>query len=132
MKTNRPAEQGFTLVEILVCILVAGVIIGSLSQVVNSYTSISQGGRYLNSANSYAEAKIEELRNKGYNSLSNGTTSLTSDLPTQLPRSRSASITITTPTAGLKKLDLTVSYKSEGKTNTFSYTTYMGELGVAQ
>jgi hypothetical protein len=109
-----------------------GVIIGSLSQVVNSYTSISQGGRYLNSANSYAEAKIEELRNKGYNSLSNGTTSLTSDLPTQLPRSRSASITITTPTAGLKKLDLTVSYKSEGKTNTFSYTTYMGELGVAQ
>ena len=132
MKINKPAEAGFTLVEILVCILVAGVVIVSLNQVVNSYIGVSKQGRYLNTANSYIEAKIEELRNKGYNNLANGTTALTSELSTQLPPSRSASMTVTTPSDGLKKIDLTVSYKDQGKTNSYGYTTYIGELGVAQ
>jgi prepilin-type N-terminal cleavage/methylation domain-containing protein len=132
MKTEKPAEDGFTLVELLVCILVGGVLIVSLNQVVASYMSVSKRGRYLNSANSYVEAKVEELRNKGYNSLTNGTTSLTSELPAQMPRSRSGFMTVTTPTDGLKKVDLTVSYNDQGLSNSYNYTTYVGELGVGQ
>jgi prepilin-type N-terminal cleavage/methylation domain-containing protein len=132
MKHKKLAEGGFTLVEILVCIVVAAVITVSLNQVVNSYIGITKKGRYMNSANSYIEAKVEALRNSGYNSLTNGTTSLTPELSTTLPRSRSAFMTVTSPSAGLKKVDLTVSYNEQGQTTSLNYTTYLGELGVGQ
>jgi hypothetical protein len=111
---------------------VATIVVLSLSQVVTSYVHVAQRGRYLNLANAYAEAKIESLRNTGYNGLSVGTTNLSGELPAQLPPSRSASMTITSPSGGLKQVDLTLSYSDQGQTNTYSYTTYIGELGVGQ
>ncbi len=128
----RPAEGGFTLVELLVTIAVAAVVTLSLNQIVTNYVHLNERGRYLNLANSFAEAKIETLRNQGFNALNTGTTSLTSQLTTQLPPSRSASMTVTSPTAGLKQVDLTVSYKDQGKIVSYTYTTYVGELGVGQ
>lgn len=125
-------QGGFTLVEILVAIAVAGVMIGTLSEVVTSYVHTAQRGRYLNSANSYVEAKIESLRNTGYNSLIDGTTSLTSELPTQLPPNRTSSMTISSPSAGLKQADISISYNDQGNNLSYSYTTYIGELGVGQ
>ncbi len=113
-------------------IVVAGVVIGSLSQVVSTYLHVSQRGRYLNLANSYIEAKVEALRNVGYNSLTLGTTSLTGELPTQMPLTRSASMTVSSPSNGLKQVDLSVTYADNGQSNTYSYTTYLGELGVGQ
>jgi prepilin-type N-terminal cleavage/methylation domain-containing protein len=132
MKKRVLADDGFTIVELLVCIAVAAVIIGSLSQVVTTYIHLSQRGRYLNLANSYVEAKAESVRNIGYSGLSDGTTNLTSELSTQLPRSRSASMTVTTPSAGLRQVDFTISYSDQSQTNTYNYTTYIGELGVGQ
>lgn len=123
---------GFTLVELLVTIAVAGVVVGSLSQVTTSYVHTSQRGRYLNLANAYVEAKIEALRNTGYSGIPLGTVTLTSELPSQLPLVRSASMTVTNPSGGIKEIDITVSYKDQGQTNSYSYTTYIGELGVGQ
>ncbi len=132
MRTDRPAASGFTIVEILVSIAVAGVVIGSFSQVVTTYVHLAQRGRYLNLANAYVEAKIESLRNTGFNGLAAGTTNLTAELSTQLPPSRSASVTIGNPSGGLKQVDIAVSYKDQGKTEAYAYTTYIGELGVGQ
>jgi prepilin-type N-terminal cleavage/methylation domain-containing protein len=133
MKLHRPLQtEGFTLVEILVVIAVAAVVIVSLNSVVTGYMHVSQRGRYLSLANSYVEAKVEALRNTGYNGLSLGTLSLTSESSTQLPPSRVASMTVTSPSAGLKQVDITVSYKDQGQTNSYAYTTYIGELGVGQ
>ena len=132
MSVLRNSESGFTLVELLVCIVVGAVVIASMNQVVNSYIHVGQRGRYLNLANSYIEGKAEALRNVGYNGLPTGTTSLTSELSSQLPPSRSASMTVSTPQTGLKQIDLTISYKDQGQTVSYSYTTYIGELGVGQ
>jgi prepilin-type N-terminal cleavage/methylation domain-containing protein len=129
---NKTSQAGFTLVEILVAIAVSSVVIISLNQVTNSYLHVSQTGRYMNLANSYIEAKVEALRNNGFNSLATGTTNLTSSLPTQLPPSRSASMTVTTPYEGIKQVSLTISYKDQGQTRVHNYTTYLGELGVGQ
>ncbi len=131
MKTYRSSD-GFTIVELLVSIAVAAIVTASLSQVVTSYVHVAQRGRYLNLANSYAEAKVESLRNTGYNGLSLGTTNISSELPSQLPLTRSASLTISSGPAGIKQADLTVSYKDQGQINTYVYTTYVGELGVGQ
>lgn len=117
--------------ELLVAIAVAAVVTGTLSEVVTSYVHVAQSGRYLNIANSYVEAKVEALRNKGYNGLTSGTTSLTSELPNQLPPKSTASLTISTPLPGIKQADITVTYFDQG-TKSYAYTTYIGELGVGQ
>lgn len=131
MKKHKLTSAGLTIVELLVSIAVAAVVTGTLSEVVTSYVHVAQRGRYLNLANSYVEAKAEALRNTGYSGLTNGTTSLTSELPSQLPPHSTASLTISSPSAGLKKVDISITYKDQG-TNTYSYTTYIGELGVGQ
>lgn len=131
MKTLKLNSTGLTIVELLVAIAVAAVVTGTLSEVVTSYVHVAQRGRYLNLANSYVEAKIEALRNTGYGGLSDGTTSLTTDLPSQLPPKSTASLTISSPSAGLKQADITITYNDQG-TNSYSYTTYIGELGVGQ
>ena len=130
LKTN--SISGFTIVEVLVAIAVGGIMVGSLNQVVDGYLHLSQRGRYLNLANAYVEAKTEALRNAGYNSLSNGSTNLKAELPSQLPPSRNATLTVADQATGLKKIDITISYNDQGQPNTFNYTTYIGELGVGQ
>lgn len=132
MSGLRNKNAGFTLVELLVCIVVAGVVIASLNQVVDTYVHTAQRGRWLNLANSYVEGKIEALRSTGYNGIGTGTTNLSSELPTQLPPSRTASMTVSQPQTGLKQVDISLSYKDQGQTQSLSYTTYVGELGVGQ
>jgi prepilin-type N-terminal cleavage/methylation domain-containing protein len=132
MKSDWPNSNGFTIVEILVTIVVGSIVIMSLNLVVTNYIHLAQRGRYLNLANSYAEGEIEALRNEGYNSLALGTTSLTSQLPTQLPPSRASSMTISSPQNGLKEIYITISYHDQGTSQTYHYTTYVGELGVGQ
>ncbi len=126
------ATAGFTIVEVLVAIAVGSIMVASLNQVVVTYLHVGQRGRYLNLANSYVEAKTEALRNAGYNSLTNGSTNLKPELPTQLPPSRNATLTVTDQATGLKKIDISISYNDQGQPNTFNYTTYIGELGVGQ
>jgi len=132
MSTLQKSEGGFTLVELLVSIAVGAIVVASLNVLVNGYLHVSQRGRYLSATNSFVESKIEALRNGGYNALSTGTTSLTSSLPAVLPPSKSASMSVTLPQDGLKQVDISVSYKDQGITQTYSYTTYLGELGVGQ
>lgn len=132
MSANHPKTSGFTLVEVLVAIAVAGVIILSLSSVTTSYLALSQRGRYLNLVNSFAEAKVEALRNGGFNALANGTTTITGELPQQLPRGKTAVMTVTSPSPDLKQVVISVTYNDEGKNRTLNYSTYIGELGVGQ
>lgn len=132
MSGIRNTSEGFTLVELLVSIAVGAIVITSLNMLVSGYLHVSQRGRYLNATNSFVEGKVEALRNSGYNAVTVGSSSITSQLPSLLPPSRSASMTVSTPSNGIKQVDITVSYKDEGLTRTYSYTTYIGELGVGQ
>lgn len=128
----RQKQAGFTLVELLVSIAVAAIVIASLNVVVTSYLHVGQRGRYLNIANSFVEAKAEGLRNTGYNSLNPGTTDISSELPAQLSSPKSASLTVGNPSGGLKQVVLSVTYRDQGQNHTYSYTAYIGELGVGQ
>lgn len=132
MKKHRLNSGGFTLVELIVALAVGAIVTVTLSQVVNNYVHLAQRGRYLSLANAYVEAKVESLRNSGYNGVANGTTSLTSELPVGLPPSRSSSMTVSSPSGGIKQIYITLSYRDQGQTQTHNYTTYIGELGVGQ
>ncbi len=113
-------------------IAVGAVIVASLSTVVTTYVHLSQRARYLNLANAYVEAKTEELRNNGYNSINLGTTSLNAELPASLPPSKNGSMTVTSPMSGIKQVDISVKYNDQGQVAAQNYTTYIGELGVGQ
>lgn len=128
---KQRSQAGFTIVELIVAIVVGVTFISSLNLVTDNYTTLGKRDRNLVLANSFAEAKIEELRNNTYNSLSLGTTSLTSELPSQLPGA-SSSMVVTQAQTGLKQVDLTISYNDLGISRSYTYRTYVGELGVGQ
>ena len=127
----KQKESGFTLVELLVGIAVGAIVMVTLTNVVKNYLALSQRGRYLNTANAYVEAKAESLRNKGYNAINTGSSSLAGDMPASLPK-KSGTMTVTDIGGGLKKVDITVSYTDSEGSHSYSYTTYLGEIGVGQ
>lgn len=125
-------EKGFTLVEMLVTILVSIILIGALSVITNNNVFMAQKGRDLTIVNSFAENKVEELRSKGYLSISNGTTDITAEMPTELKKPRSGSIAISDASIGLKLVVINLNYNAQGQTQNHTYKTYIGELGVGQ
>lgn len=130
--TGKNNQQGFTLVEVLTTILVAGILIGGFTTLLTNYSYMSQRGRDLTVANSYAENKIEESRSKGYVALNIGSTNISSELPSELSSPKSGTLNITSPQSGIKKLELTITYNEQGKSKTHTYTSLLGELGVGQ
>jgi hypothetical protein len=125
-------QSGFSLVELILSIVVGVGFITALNVIVNDYVHLGQYSRDLILANSYVEGKVEALRGAGYNSLNDGTTDLATELPAQLHSPKSGSMTISAPSAGIKQVDISVSYNNQGSTRTYTYRTYIGELGVGQ
>lgn len=130
MKTNR--QSGFTVVELVVTIVAAGVIIPAVALALANVIGINHRARDLTLASSVAQSEAETLRSTGYNSLAAGTTSFTSQLPAAMGSPKSASYTISTPETGVKQIDISVTYSDYGASHTLTYRTYISELGVGQ
>ncbi len=126
------SEDGFTLVELLVSIIVGALLLTSINTIYTNQLLLNQLARDTFVANSYVEGKIESLRSLGYLGLSNGTSNITSELPAELSPPKSATQTVSTESTSIKRVVLDVTYNKQGTTQTFSYTTYVGELGVGQ
>jgi hypothetical protein len=124
-------SDGFSIVELILAIVVGVSFLSSMNLVTDNYTSLGKQSRNLVLVNSYAEAKVEGLRNSGYNAISAGTTNVTGELPSQLP-GKSGTMTVTQQAGGIKQIDLSLSYKDGTTNRTYSYRTYIGELGVGQ
>lgn len=132
MNSKRNKSSGFTIVELLVSLFASAILIGTVSVAVNSQLSIAQRGRDLVIANAYAEGKFEELRSKGFLGLADGTTNVTSELSNELKNPRSGSVQISAQTTSVKRVELSITYNDRGSARTYSYTTFIGELGVGQ
>lgn len=126
------SAEGFSIVELIIAIVVGVTFIGSMNLVVDNYNNLSRRTRNLVLANSFADGKVEALRNDGYNALNIGTTDLSSQLPSQLPKPASSSLTIAQAQPGIKQVDISLTYNDQGITRTYNYRTYIGELGVGQ
>jgi prepilin-type N-terminal cleavage/methylation domain-containing protein len=98
MKTNH--QKGFTIVELVVTIVIAGIIIPAVAIALNNLTAINHRARDLAIANTIAQNKVETLRSIGYNSVATGTVDFSSELPGSMGAPKSASYTISTPTTG--------------------------------
>lgn len=111
---------------------VGAIIVASATLMLTSHIHISQRGRDVVIANSYVEHKVESLRSIGFLGLTNGTTNITAEMPAELSAPRSGTLEISTYTAAIKKIDISLTYNDQGASRTYAYTTYVGELGVGQ
>lgn len=125
-------DKGFTIVEIIVAITIGAITIGSAFLILTSQLHLSQRARDLTVVNAYVENKVESLRSLGFLGLSDGSTNVSSELPSELSSPRSGTVQISSFSSSIKKVDVTVNYNDQGTNRTYSYTTYIGELGVGQ
>lgn len=132
MRILPRSQDGFTIVELIMAIVIGAIFVVTVTNLTISNDHIGHRSRDVSVVNSFAENKVESLRSAGYLSLSNGTTDITSELPSELKPPRSASMVISNSTTSVKKVDLTISYNEIGRPQTYSYTTLVGELGVGQ
>ena len=129
---SQKSSQGFTVIELLISIAVVGILVPSLIGFVTTLNRLNDRARDYSLVNSLAENKIESLRSAGFTAIPSGTTSFNNELPVTLGSPKSASYVVTTPSTGIKQVDMTISYNDHGKTQNLQYRTYVGELGVGQ
>ena len=129
---KQQKASGYTIVELLVTMIVGGMLSASVAIFLGLHVHLAQRGRDVSVVNSFVEDKVEELRSEGFLALSDGTTDITNELPVELARSRSATLEISSVNPAIKQIDISVTYNDQGKEKSYSYTTYIGELGVGQ
>jgi prepilin-type N-terminal cleavage/methylation domain-containing protein len=129
---KRKNQKGFTIVELMVTVVVAGFIIPAVAIALTNLAVINKVARDQALANMIVQNKVETLRSAGYNSLNDGTTSFVAELPNIMGSPRSASYTISTPQTGIKQVNISLSYTEYHKTKNLAYKTYVSELGVGQ
>lgn len=130
MKRN---EGGFTLIELIVTIVVTGLIIIAITTLFITIERTQHRTQLLETATRAGEQQIEALRNNNYNSLTAGSTiNFTNDLPDSLPSPRSGTVAVSEPTEGVKRVDVTVSYRDGSKTRDVKLSSLIGQLGIGQ
>lgn len=132
MSVITTESKGFTIVELLVTMIVGGLLAGSVALFLAQHTHLAQRGRDVSVTNSFVENKVESIRSAGYLSLTDGTSDITSELPSELKPPRSASLVVSSESASIKQVDISVTYNDQGAARTYTYTTFVGELGVGQ
>lgn len=126
-------ENGFTLVELMVTIVVLGIAISGIAGLYYTMQVSQVQTQHLDLATRAARTEIENLRNNGYNGLtSGGTLNFTASLPAALPGDKTGTVIISEPLAGLKRVDVTVTYTDYGKQQTVELSSDIGVIGIGQ
>ena len=106
---------------------------------INTIRTMNARANTMSIISAYVENKIEAYRSAGFNGvpLTSGPQTYTGaeDLPASIPKPRSATYDVQLVDAGnpaLKKITITVTYHTAGGSQTLTYITYLGELGVGQ
>ena len=130
---TKRSQAGFTLVELIAASAIMGLLVVGI---VNLYiaTEVAQRKSYhLEIAARAGEREIESLRNSQYSNLVPGTTlDFSSELPTELPAPRTGTVDVSEPEIGLRRVDITISYRDGNDTKTIKQSSLIGILGIGQ
>lgn len=130
---NHKNQDGFSLVELIVAIVVIGLLVVGVTSLYITIESTQRKTRLLETATRAGEKKIEELRNNHYNTLeANSVMTFTNELPNTLPEPRSATVTVTEPTAGIKRVDVSITYRDGRSNKEVALSSLIGVIGIGQ
>ncbi len=131
--TNIAREDGFTLVELLLAILVLGIAIVGLAGLYYLTQQVQNESAHYDLAVRAARTEIEELRNSGYNSLSSSSPpTFPSSLLVGLPSNSSGSVSVSQPLPGLKEVNVTITYSDYGQPQNVTLSSDIGIIGISQ
>lgn len=138
--TLHKSSSGFTLIELIVTIAVIGILLPVVIMFLNAINSMNGKANTLSTVNAYAENRVEAFRSAGFQSVPlttagpvafTGAEALPMGVP--LPKSATYEVTLPDPTnPSIKKVVISVNFRSFDTTETRKYVTYIGELGVGQ
>jgi type II secretory pathway pseudopilin PulG len=132
MKRLKQNHLGFTVVEIIVGLAVAGIVVPAIAIIMTTITSLNDRTTDTIQANGIIEKKVEALRSADFVALSDGVVDFTNELPQSFARPNNAIYTISSVNVALKQVDIHIQYTVGGAIDEFDFTTYIGELGVGQ
>lgn len=125
--------EGFTIPELVVTIVFIGFAFLGITTLYLSSQRIQENTSWLQSATRAGETEIESLRNDDYASLTVGQNiDFSSQLPATLPAPRTGTVVVTEPLSGLKRVDVTITYRDHDATRTVQLTSLIGVIGISQ
>ena len=125
-------QRGFTLIElVLASTFIATAAVG-LMTLFSSTARMNRQGQNLSLTTQLAQQKLEEYRNIPYTSISPTppVVDFATQLPSQIPSPRTATINITETEPGLKKIDIAITYPDYGATRSIQVSTYVTSRGI--
>jgi len=127
-------ESGFTLIELLVTMVVVGLMIIGVSNIYTTISATQRANVYLDTATRAGQTEIESLRNVNYTSLvDNSTIDFSSQLPSILPKPRTATVVVSSPATDVKRVDVTITYRiSATQQHTLKLSSLIGVLGIGK
>jgi prepilin-type N-terminal cleavage/methylation domain-containing protein len=139
---HRTDERGFTIMELLVAIAFIGVVLVSLTNLFIGLRQINRAANNYMIAVEVAQQYMEKYRNTPYSSIATGTTDVTTAAlaayPSLLaPRTATTAVVYVntsgvtqTYDTGIKKVDMSISYKDRTGTRQVQFSTQIAELGL--
>ncbi len=126
-------QSGFTLIELIVTIAVTGLILGGIVNVYIGIQAMQRKTYHLELATRAGERQVESLRNSHYASLEPGVPiDFSSELPDDLANPKTGVVEVSEPSDGLRRVDITITYKDGSRTQTVKQSSLIGVIGIAQ
>ncbi|HSX14587.1 MAG TPA: prepilin-type N-terminal cleavage/methylation domain-containing protein [Candidatus Saccharimonadales bacterium] len=126
-------QAGFTLLELIITATVAAIIIVVVIEGFTGIEQLNRTARNVTIATQLAQQQMEQIRNTPYNNIAIGTTDISSILTPypSLGNPRSATQIVTTlDAAGLKQVDINISYTIYHRTKRVQVSTEVANIGV--
>lgn len=126
------SEKGFTLVELVVTATFVAITSAAIVDIFITVGKLNKEARNLAVATALAQQKLEVYRDSGYAAIPTGSPAVdfTSSLPANFGSPKSAVANVTTPQAGLKKVDIVISYQEGGVPKHVQISTLMAQRGI--
>ncbi|CAN5413424.1 hypothetical protein BH09PAT4_BH09PAT4_02040 [soil metagenome] len=129
---NQQRESGFTIPEVVITIVFIGFVALGITQLFTGIQDIQRRTGKLETATHAAQTEVEALRNNNYGQLINGVNiNFSSQIPSSL-NGATGTVVVSEPQTGIKRVDVTVTYKDRGITRNVKLSSLIGIIGISQ
>ncbi len=140
MGVKIETEDGFSVVELLITLIIIGIFFGSFTLAFTSIQGINKKANDVIDANQIAFSKMQEYENKSFTSITTTTPigslveveNFSSSLPTKLEAPRTGKVYVNTLSPTLKQVIITVEFGSGSAIRRVQYGNFIQAQGIGR